>query len=94
VKAAEQVASPSFEPKREALGEYLGEENLERLGRGARALADHGNARAEKFVQQDLHNLPDLLNGARRDARVMTHNQKMTVAARAMADRKSFGQRS
>jgi hypothetical protein len=69
VKADEQVASPSFEPKLEALGEYLSEENMERLGRGARAFADHGKARAEKFVQEDLHNLTELANGARRDVK-------------------------
>jgi hypothetical protein len=69
VKAEEQVASPSLDLKLGALGDYLSEENMERLGRGARAFAGHGTARAEKFVKEDLQNLTELANGARRDAK-------------------------
>ena len=69
VKADEHVASPSFKPKIGTLGEYLSEENMERLGRRAKDFADHGKARAEKFVQEDLHNLTELANGARRDVK-------------------------
>ena len=69
VKTDEQVASPSLEPKRGALGEFLSEVNMERLGRGARAFANHGKARAEKFVEEDFHNLTELANGARKDVK-------------------------
>ena len=69
VKAHGDMASQSFEPKHGALGEYINEVNMERLGREAGEIVYHGKARAEKFFQEGLRNLTELADGARKDAK-------------------------
>ena len=68
-EADEQVTRPSMDLKLGTVGEYFNEENMESLGRGARAFADHGKARVERFVEEDLQNLTELASEARKDAK-------------------------
>lgn len=80
-----------LEPQPVALAEFFSEESLERLGRGARSLADRGKAKAEKFVQDDLRELANWAEGARRDvkAELDRHVEEIEPKAKQLGEKVS-----